>query len=221
MTGFVVRSAAALTLALLSLFAPMVRAQTGSSSSSRSRAGAQEKAAPETGSLRDGVYRSRFFDFSYKLTFGWVERTRQMREDRSDSTQSLLLLSAFERPPEALGTGVNSAVIIAAENVSSYPGLKAAEQYFDPLTQVATSKGFKVANQPYDYQLGEKHLVRGDFTKQADQLTMHQSSLVLLDRGYVVSFTFIGGSEDEVEELIRNIRFGTATQPAPRHHLGG
>jgi hypothetical protein len=32
----------------------------------------------------------------------------------------------------------------------------------------------------------------------------------VLARGYAVSFTFIGGSEDEVEELVRGLSFGAA-----------
>jgi hypothetical protein len=43
---------------------------------------------------------------------------------------------------------------------------------------------------------------------------MRQSTLVMLARGYVVSFTFIGGTEDEVEELIQGLSFAAATKPA-------
>jgi hypothetical protein len=38
---------------------------------------------------------------------------------------------------------------------------------------------------------------------------MYQTSLVTLEKGYAVSFTFIGGSEDEVNELIERLRFAT------------
>jgi hypothetical protein len=37
---------------------------------------------------------------------------------------------------------------------------------------------------------------------------MWQSSLVMIEKGYIVSFTFVGGSEDEVNELIGNLSFG-------------
>jgi len=37
---------------------------------------------------------------------------------------------------------------------------------------------------------------------------MRQTSLVILEKGYEVSFTFIGGSEDEVNELIEKLSFG-------------
>jgi hypothetical protein len=36
---------------------------------------------------------------------------------------------------------------------------------------------------------------------------MRQSTLVMLTHGYAVSFTFIGGTEDEVEELIGGLSF--------------
>jgi hypothetical protein len=36
---------------------------------------------------------------------------------------------------------------------------------------------------------------------------MHQTSLVMLEKGYAVSFTFISGSEDEVDQLIEKLSF--------------
>jgi hypothetical protein len=42
---------------------------------------------------------------------------------------------------------------------------------------------------------------------------MYQSSLAYLEKGFVVSFSFIGGSEEEVEELIEKLTFGTAARP--------
>jgi hypothetical protein len=36
---------------------------------------------------------------------------------------------------------------------------------------------------------------------------MRQSTLVVLAQGFAVSFTFIGGTEDEVEELVQGLSF--------------
>jgi hypothetical protein len=163
--------------------------------------------AIDPGRLDGDTYHNAAFGFRYKLSFGWVDRSDQMREESSE--KSLLLLAAFERPPEAAGDSVNSAVVITAENVSVYPGLKAAADYFAPLTEVTDSKGFHVVNQPYYFEVGSKQVVRGDFSKQIDKRTMYQSSLVMLDKGYVVSFTFLGGSQDEVAELITHLNFNS------------
>ena len=97
-------------------------------------------ATVDTGTISADVYRNATFGFTYKIPFGWVDRTKEMSEDPSqDSTgpqKSALLLAVFERPPEATGDSVNSAVVIAAESASSYPGLRSAEQYFGPLTEL-------------------------------------------------------------------------------------
>jgi hypothetical protein len=154
------------------------------------------------------VYRNSRFGFQFKVPFGWVDRTEQMRDASADPDKSLLLLAVFERPPEVQGESVNSAVVITAENTSAYPGLKTAADYFVPLSDIATGKGFTVVNEPYYSNIGTKRLVRGEFSKKRGDVTMCQSSIVTLEKGYFVSFTFLGGSEDEVTELIEHLQFG-------------
>jgi len=161
---------------------------------------------PKEGSVQDGVYRNPYFGFSCKIPYGWVDRTQQMQEG-SEPGKSMVLLSAFERPPEATGDGVNSAVVIAAESMDSYPGLKSAADYFGPLTELTTGKGFKVANEPYEFLIGATQVVRGDFSKELGSRKMWQSSVVVLQKKYAISFTFIGGSQDEVDELVANLSF--------------
>jgi hypothetical protein len=174
---------------------------------------AHQTSTPDAGSVTEGVYHNAFFGFSCKIPFSWVGRTAQMQEG-SEPGKSLVLLSIFERPPEAKGDTVNSAVVIAAESVASYPGLKSAADYFGPLTELTTSKGFKVANEPYEVSVGSRQLVRSDFSKEMGALTMYQASLVVLERGYVLSFTFLGGGEDEVDQLIEGLSFSGGAKTA-------
>ena len=58
-------------------------------------------------------------------------------------------------------------------------------------------------------------LVRGDFSKPLGNLTVHQSTLVMIDRGYILSFTFIGGIEDEVDDLVEALHFSGKEVPLP------
>ena len=154
------------------------------------------------------AYRNPEFAFTYKIPFAWVDRTQQMQDESADPTKSKLLLAIFERPPEVTGDTVNSAVIITAESAATYPGLKTAADYLGPLTELTTANGFKPAGDPYEFSVGTTPLVRADFVKQLGKLTMHQSSLVLLRKGFVVSLTFIAGSDDELDELIEKLSFG-------------
>jgi hypothetical protein len=127
-----------------------------------------------------------------------------------DGKVGRVLLAAFSRPPEARAEDVNSSILIAAESVAAYPGLKDAAQYFGPVTEVAQAQGFAVVEEPYEFVIGTKKMVRGDFQKDVGSRVMRQSTLVVLARGYAVSFTFIGGTEDEVEELVQGLSFVAA-----------
>jgi hypothetical protein len=186
------------------------------------------------GPLADQLLRCPKFGFTYKVIFGWVDRTADMQQDESlpdqstnapptnpasgtsdqpnpaSSASSETLLAVFERPPAAPGETINSAVVIAAEPLANYHGIKSAADYLNPISELAEQRGFKVVNQPYASSLGAKQLARADFNKDRDargKLTMWQSSLVIIEKGYIVSFTFVGGSQDEVDDLIANLTF--------------
>jgi hypothetical protein len=150
-----------------------------------------------------------------KIPAGWVLRTDEMNTSDQDDARvagnagrgNRVLLAAFSRPPEARAEDVNASILIAAESVAGYPGLTDAAQYFGPVTEVAKAQGLEMDEEPYGFVLGTKSLVRGDFQKDVGKRVMRQSTLVVLVRGYVVSFTFIGGTEDEVEELVQGLSF--------------
>ena len=97
--------------------------------------------------------------------------------------------------------------MIAAESAASYPGLKEAAQYFFPLNEVAKAQGFTADEDPYDAAVSGKTLVRGDFHKNVGTRVMHQSTLAMLSHGYAVSITVIGGTDDEVEDLVDGLTF--------------
>ena len=180
------------------------------------------------GPVTDGVLRCPRFGFTYKTTFGWVDRTDDMQPDAEGGKpesgasatpqggKSETLLAVFERPPGAPGDTINSAVVIVAESLADYHGIRTAADYFGPITELAEQRGFKVENEPYALSISTRQLIRGDFSKERGKLTMWQSSLVMIEKGYIVSFTFVGGSEEEVESLIGNLSAGTRLLPRER-----
>jgi hypothetical protein len=179
----------------------------GGPSSAAAPAPRAKEALPEPGAIRAGTYHNSALGFSYKLPFGWVDRTADMQDDSAEASNSRLLLAIFERPPEATGDTINSAVVIAAEPLSA--GMKTASGYFESLSALTTAKGFETKDEPREFSVGTTKLVRGDFSKVRGTLTMHQTSLVNLEKGYAISFTFIGGSADEVNELIEKLSFAS------------
>jgi hypothetical protein len=160
------------------------------------------------------LYRNPTFAFRYRIPYGWVYRTKEMQEG-NEAGKGEVLLAVFEHPPEATGDAINSAVVIASESAASYPGLKKVEDYLGPLTELATAKGFKPEGEPYALEVESRHLLRADFIKpRSDKLTMRQCTLVLLAKGQIISFTFIAGSEDELDDLMDGLHFGIAKPSA-------
>lgn len=222
--------------------APQVSGQGSQKPKSATRPTA---AAQTCGPKSEGVLKCPRFGFTYKTLFGWVDRTDDMQADadveqkdaarkdaagqqeagvqasgdagKSQGNKPETLLAMFERPPGVPEDTINSAVVIVAESLADYHGIKTAADYFGPIMELNEQRGFKVENEPYAFSIGARKLVRGDFSKDRDRgkVTMWQSSLVMIEKGYIVSFTFVGGSEDEVESLIGNLSFGART-PAPQ-----
>ena len=158
------------------------------------------------------LFRNATVGFRYQIPYGWVDRTKEMQEG-NDAGKAEVLLAVFERPPQATGDTINSAVVIASESAASYPGLKSAEDYMGPLTELTTAKGFKADGEAYALEVESRHLMRADFTKTiGEKHTMHQCTLVLLAKGQIVSFTFIAGSEEELDNLMDGLHFGVAKE---------
>jgi len=201
------------------------------SSSSSSRSKKTPKALAKTGlddgKVSAGVYRNASLSLTCQIPAGWVLRTVEMntRDSDGDQNQNLspqgsqgatgennsgrVLLAAFSRPPQAKGEDVNSSIVIAAEPVAAYPGLTEALQYVGPLTEVAKAQGFETDEDPYEVAIGPKTLVQVDFHKNVGSRVMRQSTLIFLARGYAVSITVIGGTEDEVGDLVEGLSFAS------------
>jgi hypothetical protein len=180
---------------------------------------AKPAAKPSASNDDAQLYRNTTFAFRYQIPYGWVDRTREMQQG-TEAGKAELLLAVFERPPEATGDTINSAVVIASESAASYPGLKRAEDYLGPLTELATSKGFKPDGEPYALEVESRQLLRADFSKplevktKNDKLTMYQSTLILFAKGQIVSFTFIAGSEEDLDDLMDGLHFAAAKSSA-------
>ncbi len=203
------------------LVVALVVVSAGCVAQAQKKTAAAAKPAP-TPTEDPQLYRSSTYGFRYQIPYGWVDRTKEMQEG-NEAGKAEVLLAAFERPPQAIGDTVNSAVVIASENAATYPGFKRAEDYAGPLSELATAKGFKADGEPYALEVESRHLLRADFVKTIpvgtnnEKLTMRQCTLVLLAKGQIVSFTFIAGSEEELDDLMDGLHFGPAKATAKPH----
>lgn len=203
---------------IFTLLAVVSHAQSPSSSPKRKT----EASALDPGTVSNNVYRNKTLGLVCKIPDAWVLRTDEMNAPDEETSKpyataqspppassggSKVLLAAFSRPPAAPGEDINSSIVIAAEPIASYPGLKEAAEYFYPIEEVAKAQGLALDEDPYAIAIGTTTLVRGDFHKDVGTRVLHQSTLVLLSHGYAVSITMIAGTTDEVEELIDGLSF--------------
>jgi hypothetical protein len=210
---------------------PQTKAQSPPPSPAKPLKLAAGDSALDPGSVTSGAYHNKTLGLTCKIPAGWVLRTDELnaREEKdgddknqtekteaekndgppaaASSTGAKVLLAAFSRPPEARAEDVNASILIAAESAANYPELKEAAQYFFPLTEVAKAQGFTPDEDPYEIAVGTKTLIRGDFHKDRGSRVMHQSTLAMLSHGYAISITVIGGTDDEVEDLIDALTF--------------
>jgi hypothetical protein len=220
-----------LTLVTLpaALHAQAARQTRASSSSKRTKPSVALAEPIEAGAVTNGAYHNKALGLSCQIPESWVLRTDEMnaREEEKDHKEekdksgsappastvgAKVLLAAFSRPPEAKGEDVNASILIAAERAAAYPGLKEAAQYFGPLIEVAKAQGFTMEEDPYDIAIGNKTLVRGDFHKDVGSRVMRQSTLAMLAHGYAISITVIGGTDDEVEDLVDGLSFSASAK---------
>ena len=189
-------------------------------------AGGQESKATGSagcGALTGQVFKCPKFGFTYPVPFGWVNRTEDMQQQamagapQESGTQpngkSETLLAIFERPPGASGETINSAVVFAAESLKDYHGIKSAADYLGPVTELAEQRGFKMQKEPYEFTAGARRLVRADYSKKRGKLEMWQSTLVIIEKGEILSFTFVGGSDEDVENLVWELKFNGGAAP--------
>src|SRR5215469_413939 len=230
--GFTIRHWFLLALLFVAFPCPAQNSKPSDSSGSSS---SRSKKTPKTpakasgldeGGVVGGSYRNKSLGLSAKIPPGWVLRTDELNardeaEAKTDNSKPApqgtqrssgegggrVLLAAFSRPPEAKGEDVNASMVIAAEPVSTYPGLTDAAQYLGPLREVAVAQGFSEVEDPYEIAIGPKTLVRADFRKDVGSRVMRQSTLIFLAKAYAVSITVIGGTEDEVEGMVDRLSF--------------
>jgi len=198
------------------------------SCSAQKLAAGTKTALPDCDPMTGQVLRCPQLGFFYRVPFGWVDRTKEMQQSatedpapsetaadpkRNDPTGKTLL-AVFERPPGIPGDEINSAVIIAVEDRAAYAQVKTAADYFGPLADVAEGRGVKLQGTPYSFDSGTRQVVRGDFAGGDEKMPIRQTSLVSLEKGYILSFTFLASSDDEIDSLLQNLTFRSTSKKA-------
>lgn len=160
---------------------------------------------PDVGSVIGETYSERYFNLSCTIPQGWVVRTDPMKQGLVSDDNSILLLSTFAKQAPDVNA-INPSLTITAESLALYPQVRTAEDYFDNLAEIVTSKGFTVINAPAEIEVGGVTFLRGDFQKQDGTATVYQASMVAIRKGYALSVNAISGNEEQLTPLLNRVR---------------
>ena len=192
---------------------------SAASSSSKSKQKTEQHVksnAPAPAPTDEGLYRNPEFGFTYQVRYGWVDRTEAMQPADNDSSavptaaRRLRTSARGRRRRRQLRCDHRRRECRRLSRPQNRRRLHRPAHRTHHLQRIQRRPRI-----PTNFLSAPQTLVRGDFTKDRGQLTMYQSSLVMLRKGSIVSFTFIGGSEDEVEELIEKVDFPPVSPKAP------
>lgn len=103
--------------------------------------------SPDSGSIKEGIYRSPYFGLSYRIPEGLVVDTMDFRQSIEKQFEgkprppSYVLLSAHEKSfwPKGRRT-----IVLTAENAELYRGLKNGGVYLRKVVRYHREEGFKV-----------------------------------------------------------------------------
>ncbi len=172
--------------------------------------------SPDSGSLKEGVYRNEYFAFSYRVpkhlrvdTAYLKQRVEQQTRGQLQ-TQTYTLLYGRE---ETILPKVIDTVIVMADEAAYYGGLKDGNAYLRKWTQFYTQVGYEVLKESTETLFGGKRFFRADYKKPAFLFPFYVTAVFTVWREYALGFIFTAGSRERVEKLVASLETLQFSEP--------
>jgi hypothetical protein len=196
----------------------------------------QQPSTPDDSSVNDGVYKSRFFHFSFTFPKGWVvhgeatkERIREVGKEKITSSGGLTeaeadrvlkntyqLLTVFQHPLGTPGIEVNPSIQVVAEDVRHAPGITDGRTYLLYIRPMLTKAGGQfIQEQPDEIRVAGRQFFRQDYRMTVNNVSLQQALIVGFDTGYVLAFIFTSRDQAGVEEMLKSLKTVTFEGQAP------
>jgi hypothetical protein len=187
---------------------------------------AQQTPSPDDGSVDKGVYSNRFFGFSVTHPKDWVvhgeatnTRLREVGKERAASSGALSaasseaslkntyqLLTTFQYP---MGSAieVNPGFMLVAEKVSQAPSIVTGRDYLLHVRPMLLKTGVvPLNNEPAELMLAGQKFFRQDSRMQINGVTIEQSVLITVLKGYAIVFILSGKDRPTIDEMMTSVR---------------
>lgn len=170
---------------------------------------------PDSGTIRENVYKNDFFGFSYTCPKGWslLQQQSQTGIRLAPGAALYTLLFATASPSNGTMSRSNAGIVVLAEDVS-HTGIRdpksAAAKLADVLTH--TQPPHKLVNSGSEVNLNGIRFFRIDYEQQTFSDVRHYfCTVITVRKGYALRFSFIADSKERLDEICdttKSIGFG-------------
>ena len=199
---------------------------------------AAQTSTPDEGSVKDGVYSNMFFGFSYAYPKDWVvhgEATKahikELGKELAKETHALpeaslevglahtyQLLTVFRYQLGTPGVEENALVQVVAEDVRHAPATINGRVYLLNVRGLLIKMGCQpLQAEPVEVVFSSQKFFRLDYEQPVNGKSVHTAMLVIVSKGYALTFIFTAADQKSVDEMVKTIqtlRFSVAAQPS-------
>jgi hypothetical protein len=173
------------------------------------------------GSTTDGRrYHSDYFDFTYSLPDGLVERTEQYRSHiralpgPHPDPNTFILLVADERVEG--GADPIGSIIVTVDRLSRYTmgprakdytkGAMEKEYIHDLVTKVWTDAGDDLLQEGQEVNVSGKKFFRADYKVNSHPMSGYRTEMITFQKGFALLWTFFAQSKAEVDSMASSMQ---------------
>lgn len=168
---------------------------------------------PENGTIINNLYRNEILGFSYPMPEGWYVSLDDNHGSQVTGKYlqggGLLLLMADQHT----GGPFRNRLLIIADSATKYHGLS-VEAYVDKVVRAQTNKlGMQLIRDVFAVDLAGRHFYRADYDENFGGGATRKTFICTELNGYLLSWTFVTGSEEDLEAAVSSLQRISFWQP--------
>ncbi|HYG98430.1 MAG TPA: energy transducer TonB [Terriglobales bacterium] len=174
----------------------------------------ESKLRPYSGEFKGHTYRNHYFGMIYVLPEAeeWYVNDDLLKQNFSPSNLAgHFWLTVLDRHT---GTPIRERILIMADDAALYDSpMNSPEGFVAKLTEAQRKTGHDVVRSAYAVEYGGRQFYRGDFNLQYTGGTLYKSSVSTQFQGFLISWTFVASSPEQLDRLVGSLSHVTFNPP--------
>lgn len=178
-----------------------------------------QKALPDDGKVKNGVYANLFFSFGFTYPKDWVvhdeainDRIRERFKEEASKSGELsqmkdvyLLFTVSRYPRGKQPIPLNPTVLVGAEKIGR--GNSSGKDYLVSLRPLKLKRGLQpLLNEPVEFRVAGFQFFRDDYSGEVNGVYFRRAYFVNVQRSYALIFSFTGQDQKSLEEMAESMK---------------